>query len=96
MIEFSDDPETSLRELQSEIRRIVDQVNNGAIVYPINDVVFADTSEKAIAHFLRFPPRAATLVPHAGFGWRKTRAADATFVYFAVSSPMTCDVLVFP
>ena len=86
----------TVRELQGELRRTVDQLNNGAFMVEVIGIVVTDTNEFAVAHGLRFPPRAATLVPYSGFGWRKTRPPDDKCVYFAVSSAMTVDCLIFP
>jgi hypothetical protein len=81
---------------QAELKRVVDQLNSGAFMIPVIGLVITDTNEFAVAHGLKYPPRAATLVPHSGFGWRKTRPSDDKCVYFAVSSAMTVDCLIFP
>lgn len=95
MIEFNDDPNMSVEELQAELRRVVDQLNNGYKPIVISNMPIA-TTETPIAHGLGFTPRGASLCPQLGFGWRRSREADSTCVYFAASSPMTCDVIIYP
>lgn len=94
-VEFRDDPLMDTPELQGEVKRVVEQVNNGAVVTVLFDVAIG-TAETPVAHGLGYAPRSASLTPHSSAAWSRTRAPDAQNVYFVAASAIRADVNVFP
>lgn len=89
---FPETPDGTLGELWRAVLRLVPQIGGRVVVNPS---VSIGTAETPVAHGLRAAPTSAMLVPQADCRWWQTKAPDSRFVYFAASTAVTADVVVF-
>lgn len=90
--DFPQTPNGTLGELWRAVLRLLPQLA-GALV--INRGVTIGTSETPVAHGLRSAPTSAMVVPQADCRWWQTKAPDSKYVYFAASTSVAADVVVF-
>ena len=90
-------PNTTLPELQRDLREAFDAIGPFARARNILDVEVAAT-ETPVAHGLPGVPQAFYIMPtSAGGPVRRSRASDARFLYLiSASGTVTCDVAVVP
>ena len=94
-VDFDDNPNMTVRELQAELKRVVDQINSDRVKVVISPVRILTTSTP-VAHGLGFRPLGAVLVPHSTVKWRTSETPDHLNVYFSSEIDIDADVIVFP
>ena len=90
--DFPTTPNGTLGELWRAVLRLLPQVGGKVVV---NRGVSIGTDETPVAHGLRSTPVGAVLVPKSDCRWWQTKDPDAKYVYFAASSTVSSDVVVF-
>jgi hypothetical protein len=94
-IEFRDNPNTTLPELQQELKRVVGQVRSPEVIKGVQLLAGADT---AVAHGQRYIPRSFSVTPYSQIGYWKRGALgpDKNCVYVFVDVATVADIIVFP
>lgn len=90
-ITFRDNPNTTLPELQREVKRVVEQIKEPVVIKNVT----IGTGATPIAHGLGFVPRTAVLVPYELVTWCRAGAPTDRVVFFKASAETKADVVVF-
>jgi len=92
---FHDDPNMDTRQLQAEVKQVVEQLRSGAEAFVIKNQAIL-TTETPVAHGLGFAPQGAMLIPYESVSWARSSPSDERYCYFTVSGECSADVVVFP
>lgn len=93
-VEFRDDPNQSSSELQQEVRRVVAQLNDGALVATISGK-YLNAGENAVSHGGTSRPQAFYVTPHSTtmHPIARSRDSDERCVYVDVAAAGFADIL---
>ncbi len=91
-IKFRDNPQTTLPELQRELKLVVAQINDPVI---IRDVAIGTASTPSL-HGLKGAPRAVVVCPRDLVTWCRAAEPDERRVFLMASADTVADIVVYP